>query len=109
MESIDFRYWEPFYICCRICSPALKLLREKDTMHFRISGNISIGTMVVKKELVRSATCDRLATEERLVTLELINFYKSAAKAGVGLIISSLMPVHLRRKSYFCKTAIDRD
>ncbi|MHA2184945.1 MAG: NADH:flavin oxidoreductase [Promethearchaeota archaeon] len=48
-----------------------------------------IGNLEIKNRFVRSATYEGLATEEGEVTDKLVNFYKTLAEGGCGLIITS--------------------
>ena len=48
---------------------------------------IEINGMKLKNRLVRSATCEALATENGKVTDKLVNVYTKLAKGGTGLII----------------------
>ena len=56
----------------------------------------NIGTLKVKNRIMRSATFECLASREGLVTDELIEFYRTLAKGGTGLIITGVIAVDSR-------------
>ncbi len=68
-----------------------------------------IGNMLIKNRFVRSATFERMATEEGKVTEELLEFYKPLAKGGVGLIITGLASVHPSGHGYPNQLVIETD
>lgn len=68
-----------------------------------------IGSMEIKNRFVRSATYERLASEDGSVTDELVQFYKILAEGGTGLIITGLTYVQPNGKGYPCQMGIDRD
>jgi 2,4-dienoyl-CoA reductase-like NADH-dependent reductase (Old Yellow Enzyme family) len=68
-----------------------------------------IGGMVIKNRLVRSATYERMASEDGRVTDGLVKLYKTLAKGGVGLIITGHAYVQLSGKGVPQQTGIDRD
>jgi len=68
-----------------------------------------IGGMVIKNRLVRSATYEAMASEDGSVTDELVEFYKTLAEGGVGLIIASYVCVQPSGKSTLKQTGIDKD
>lgn len=49
-----------------------------------------IGKLVIKNRLVRSATYERMASDEGGVTDELLRLYRNLAAGGVGMIVTSL-------------------
>lgn len=55
---------------------------------------IPVGRIEIENRFVQSATYEAMANEKGEVTDELINRYKTLAKAGVGLIIPGYMYVH---------------
>lgn len=63
---------------------------RRENMSAKISAPKEIGTLTIKNRFVRSATYERLATDDGYVTDELIEFYKTLARGGVGLIITGL-------------------
>ncbi len=68
-----------------------------------------IGEMEIKNRFVRSATGERLASEDGVVTDELVQFYKVLAEGGVGLIITGVTYVHANGKMIPNQLAIDND
>ncbi len=68
-----------------------------------------IGGMVIKNRLVRSATYERMASEDGSVTDELIKLYKRLALGGVGLIITGYSYVQSSGKCTPNQTGIDKD
>ena len=68
-----------------------------------------IGEVEIKNRFVRSATGERIASEDGRVTDELIEFYKVLAEGGVGLIITGVTYVHANGKSIPNQLAIDKD
>ncbi len=68
-----------------------------------------IGTMTIKNRFVRSATYEKRAAEDGTVTDELVQFYKTLAEGGVGLIITGFSYVHPSGKALPKQVAIDRD
>ena len=68
-----------------------------------------IGEIEIKNRFVRSATGERLASEDGRVTDELVQFYKVLAEGGVGLIITGITYVHANGKGIPNQLAIDRD
>lgn len=68
-----------------------------------------IGKIEIKNRFVRSATGERIASEDGRVTDELIEFYKVLAEGGVGLIITGVTYVHENGKGIPNQLAIDRD
>ncbi len=68
-----------------------------------------IGELEIKNRLVRSATFERRASDDGSVTNDLIEFYKTLAEGGVGLIITGLTYVQPSGKSYPGQTGIDLD
>lgn len=69
----------------------------------------NIGTLRLANRLVRSATAERMATDEGTVTPKLIHLYEDLARGGVGLIISGHMYVHPGGKCHPEMTAIYDD
>lgn len=69
----------------------------------------NIGTMTIKNRFVRSATYERRATEDGSVTEKLVQFYKTLAEGGAGLIITGFSYVHTSGQAFPEQTAIDRD
>ncbi|GAH49742.1 unnamed protein product [marine sediment metagenome] len=53
-----------------------------------------IGEIEIKNRFVRSATGERIASEDGRVIDELVQFYKVLAEGGVGLIITGVTYVH---------------
>ena len=47
-----------------------------------------IGSIEIKNRFIRSATFERMATEDGYVTDKHIKLYKELAEGGVGLIIT---------------------
>ncbi|MFX1309589.1 MAG: NADH:flavin oxidoreductase [Promethearchaeota archaeon] len=68
-----------------------------------------IGKIEIKNRFVRSATGERIASEEGKVTDELVQFYKVLAEGGVGLIITGVTYVHANGKGIPNQLAIDTD
>lgn len=68
-----------------------------------------LGNMVIKNRFVRSATFERMASEEGKVTEDLLNFYKPLAKGGAGLIITGLTSVHPSGHGYPNQLVIETD
>ncbi|MCJ7622485.1 MAG: NADH:flavin oxidoreductase [Anaerolineaceae bacterium] len=68
-----------------------------------------IGTLELPNRLVRSATAERMATEDGYVTPKLKALYKELAEGGVGLIISGHMYVHPGGKCHPEMTAVYDD
>jgi len=68
-----------------------------------------IGGMIVKNRLVRSATYERMASENGSVTDKLVELYKTLAEGGVGLIITGSAYVQPGGQSVPCMTGIYRD
>jgi 2,4-dienoyl-CoA reductase-like NADH-dependent reductase (Old Yellow Enzyme family) len=68
-----------------------------------------IGKILVKNRFVRSATFERMATEDGKVTEDLLEFYKTLAKGGVGLIITGITSVHPSGHGYPNQLAIESD
>ena len=68
-----------------------------------------IGNILIKNRLVRSATFERMASEDGSVNNELVEFYKVLAKGGVGLIVTGLSYVHASGHGYYNQIGIDRD
>ncbi|MFX0152869.1 MAG: NADH:flavin oxidoreductase [Candidatus Hodarchaeota archaeon] len=68
-----------------------------------------IGSLEIKNRFVRSATYERLASEDGSVTDELVQFYKILAEGGIGLIITGVAYVQPNGKAYPCQIGIDRD
>ncbi len=65
--------------------------------------------MEVKNRFVRSATAERMATEEGYCTDELINHYEELARGGVGLTIAGHASVQENGRSTFHMTGLHRD
>ena len=78
-------------------------------MPLRMSEPKAIGAMVVKNRLVRSATFESMASEDGSVTDELVRFYKTLAKGGVGLIITGLAYVQPSGKTGPRQIGIHKD
>ena len=55
---------------------------------------VTIRTMEIENRFVHSATYEAMSNEKGEVTDELINRYKTLAKAGIGLIIPGYLYVH---------------
>jgi 2,4-dienoyl-CoA reductase-like NADH-dependent reductase (Old Yellow Enzyme family) len=55
-----------------------------------------IGNLEVKNRLVRSATFENAASEKGEVTDYLVDFYRTLAEGGVGLIITGITPAYSR-------------
>ena len=53
-----------------------------------------IGKLEIKNRLVRSATYERAATNKGEVSDFLVDVYRTLAKGGVGLIITSIAGVY---------------
>ncbi|MFX0145289.1 MAG: NADH:flavin oxidoreductase [Candidatus Hodarchaeota archaeon] len=68
-----------------------------------------IGGIELKNRFVRSATGERIASEDGRVTDDLIQFYKVLAEGGVGLIITGVTYVLSNGKSIPNQLAIDKD
>ncbi len=68
-----------------------------------------IGRVEIKNRFVRSATGERLASEDGKVTDELVEFYKVLSEGGVGLIITGITYVHANGKGIPNQLAIDSD
>lgn len=70
---------------------------------------MNIGQIEIKNRFVRSATCVNRANENGEVTDELIRYYKSLAKGGVGLIITGFTAVNPVGKPGDYVTGLYRD
>ncbi|NVM36975.1 MAG: NADH:flavin oxidoreductase [Candidatus Lokiarchaeota archaeon] len=68
-----------------------------------------IGEIEIKNRFVRSATGERLTSEDGRVTDELIQFYEVLAEGGVGLIITGVTYVHANGKGIPNQLGIDKD
>ncbi|GAG83198.1 unnamed protein product, partial [marine sediment metagenome] len=68
-----------------------------------------IGNLLIKNRFVRSATFERRATEDGSVTDELLQFYKTLAEGGAGLIIIGFAYVHSNGQAFPDQIALDRD
>lgn len=68
-----------------------------------------IGTMVIKNRLVRSATYEGMASEQGIVTDELLELYKTLAEGGVGLIITGEAYIQSSGKDLPNQIGIDKD
>ena len=68
-----------------------------------------IGETEIKNRFVRSATGERIASEDGRVTDELVQFYKVLAEGGVGLIITGVTYVHANGKGIPNQLGIDKD
>lgn len=68
-----------------------------------------IGPMTIKNRFVRSATYEKRAAEDGTVTDELIQFYKTLAEGGIGLIITGLAYINSSGQALPKQTAVDRD
>lgn len=68
-----------------------------------------IGNLMIKNRFVRSATYTRRATEDGSVTDELIQYYRTLAEGGVGLIITGYAVVHPSGRTLPQQIAPDRD
>ncbi|MFX0004588.1 MAG: NADH:flavin oxidoreductase [Promethearchaeota archaeon] len=68
-----------------------------------------IGGIELKNRFVRSATGERIASEDGRVTDDLIQFYKVLAEGGVGLIITGVTYVLSNGMSIPNQLAIDKD
>jgi 2,4-dienoyl-CoA reductase-like NADH-dependent reductase (Old Yellow Enzyme family) len=76
---------------------------------FQIFEETRIGNMALKNRIVRSATWENRATEEGLVTDELIDFTTELARGEVGLIVIGISSVTEEGKITFGQTGIHRD
>jgi 2,4-dienoyl-CoA reductase-like NADH-dependent reductase (Old Yellow Enzyme family) len=76
---------------------------------FEIFEETRIGNMVLENRIVRAATWENRATDEGLVTDELIDFTAELARGGVGLIITGISYVTEEGKITFGQTGIHRD
>lgn len=65
--------------------------------------------MEVKNRFVRSATAERMATEDGYCTDELINHYEDLARGGVGLIVAGHASVQENGRSSYRMTGLHRD
>lgn len=68
-----------------------------------------MGTLELPNRLVRSATAERMASEEGFVTPKLANLYQELALGGVGLIISGHLFIHPQGKCHTEMTAVYDD
>jgi 2,4-dienoyl-CoA reductase-like NADH-dependent reductase (Old Yellow Enzyme family) len=68
-------------------------MREKRLLTFQPG---KIGNLTIKNRLVRSATFERMATDDGYVTEDIVELYKNLAGGGVGLIITGHTAVHPR-------------
>ena len=68
-----------------------------------------IGSLQLPNRLIRSATAERLASEEGSVTPKLVALYQELALGGVGLIISGHLYIHPQGKCHTEMTAIYED
>lgn len=68
-----------------------------------------IGGIVIKNRLVRSATYEGMASEDGVVTDELVELYETLAVGGVGLIITGYAYVQSSGKSMPSQTGIDKN
>ncbi|UCF78016.1 MAG: NADH:flavin oxidoreductase [Candidatus Eiseniibacteriota bacterium] len=68
-----------------------------------------IGPMEIKNRFVRSATNDRMVADDGAVTDEAVDFYRSLARGGVGLIITGHAYVHPLGQGSVRQTAIYDD
>ena len=71
--------------------------------------SISVAGLELKNRFVHSATQEYLATEEGIVTDDLVKRYATLAKGEVGLIIPGDVYVHHMGKSRVCQTGIHND
>lgn len=68
-----------------------------------------IGTLELSNRLVRAATSETMATEDGVITPELIDFYRRLARGGAGLIISGHIYVDRRGQYAPFQTGIESD
>ena len=68
-----------------------------------------IGPLQVKNRLVRSATYENAATSGGEVSEFLVELYRSLAKGGVGLIITSIAGVYSKARPYPLSIRADED
>jgi len=68
-----------------------------------------IGSLTLKNRLVRSATWEGMCDAEGMVTPKLVNFYRTLARGGVGLIISGYSYVREDGKQLPGKMGICKD
>ena len=65
-----------------------------------ISTSKRMGSLEIKNRFVRSATFEGMATTEGLVTDRLVEFYRTLAKGGAGLIMTGYAYVHNNGKAF---------
>ena len=68
-----------------------------------------IGSLEPKNRLVRSATAERRVDRDGLVTDDLVKFYDTLARGGVGTIITGHCFVRSDGRASWLMTGIDRD
>ncbi len=78
-------------------------------MTAKISDPKEIGILSIKNRFVRSATYERLATDDGYVTDELVDFYKILASGGVGLVITGLAYIQPNAQAMPYQIGIDKD
>jgi 2,4-dienoyl-CoA reductase-like NADH-dependent reductase (Old Yellow Enzyme family) len=76
---------------------------------FQIFEETKIKSMTLRNRIVRSATWENKATDEGLVTDELIDFTGELTRGGVGLIVTGISSVSEGGKITFGQTGIHRD
>jgi len=70
---------------------------------------IKIDGMVLKNRFVRTATAERMASQDGGFTQEMVNLYKRLARGGVGLIITGHSYIHPLGKADRRMTGIHKD
>lgn len=69
----------------------------------------TFGTLTVPNRIVRSATAERMATDDGRLLDKIFPFYRQLARGGAGLIISGHMYVHPNGKAHPEMTGIYSD
>ncbi|MFQ5867719.1 MAG: NADH:flavin oxidoreductase, partial [bacterium] len=70
---------------------------------------IRIDSMVLKNRFVRTATAERMASQDGRLTQGMVNLYTRLARGGVGLIITGHAYIHLLGKADRRMTGIHKD
>ena len=82
------------------------MVTRKDSIIFTPA---CIGELEVKNRLVRSATYENAATKEGEVSDFLVDLYRTLAKGGVGLIITSVASVYTKGRQMHLGMRVDSD